>query len=254
LRGELVAERAVLEAKVDELDGKRQAALRTLREAESFEKYRRLTDHVFSLETNLRELRERLAYLSEAAIHRAVMVQQQKQLLDAGTAIEAEIQSPNEFFSTVRKYFNGAVHEILGARAVLAVGLNNAQHVEFKTSILDKVVRGRETHEGEGTSYKKLLCACVDLALLQAHARGDYYRFVYHDGIFEGLDNRRKVALLEYVRRVTAEHDLQYILTVIDSDMPRDARDHKLMFRDEDVILKLHDSGDDGRLFRMAKF
>jgi uncharacterized protein YydD (DUF2326 family) len=254
LREELVAERAKLETKIDQLDGKRQVALHTLREAESFEKYRQLTDYVFTLETNLRELRERLAYLSEAAILRAEMVEQQKQLLDAGTAVEAEIQSSNEFFSTVRKYFNRAVHEILGVRAVLAVGLNNAQHVEFKTSILDEVVRGRETHEGEGTSYKKLLCACVDLALLQAHARGDYYRFVYHDGIFEGLDNRRKVALLEYVRRITAEHDLQYILTVIDSDMPRDERDRKLMFTEDEVILRLHDSGDDGRLFRMARF
>lgn len=254
LRDELSAERGEIEAKVDALDSARQGALATLREAESFEKYRQLTDHVFSLEANLRDLRARLTQLDQAAALRTELAEQQKELLDAGMDIQAEVRSSNDFFSAVRRFFNDAVSEILGARAVLSAGLNNAGHIEFKTSILDEVVPHLETYEGEGTSYKKLLCACVDLALLQAHAQGDYYRFVYHDGVFEGLDNRRKVALLDYVRQVSETQGLQYILTVIDSDLPRDERDHKLMFSPDELILTLHDSGADGRLFRMSPF
>jgi uncharacterized protein YydD (DUF2326 family) len=247
-------ERARVEREIDELDLRRQQALSVLQEAESFAKYRQLTDQVFGLEANLRDLRERLARLSQAAMLRAELADQQKSLLDANTRIEAEVQSPNEFFSAVRKLFNAAVHEILGARAILSTGLNKAGHIEFKTSILDEIVRGRETFEGEGTSYKKLLCACVDLSILQAHADGSYYRFVYHDGVFEGLDNRRKVALLDYIRRVSQASQLQYILTVIDSDHPRDDRDNKLMFDRDEIILTLHDDGEDGRLFRMERF
>lgn len=254
LREERTEERKGVEDEINGLDARRQQALGALREAESFAKYRQLTDMVFGLEANLRGLRDQLARLSQAAVLRSELADQQKALLDARTRIEAEVQSVNEFFTEIRRIFNAAVHEILGARAVLSVGLNSAGHIDFKTSILDEVVRGRETYQGEGTSYKKLLCACVDLALLQAHAAGSYYRFVYHDGVFEGLDNRRKVALLEYARRVSAALGLQYILTVIDSDVPRDDRDHKLMFSPDEIVLTLHDAGDDGRLFRMDRF
>ena len=56
------------------------------------------------------------------------------------------------------------------------------------------------TSEGKGTSYKKLLCAAFDIAVLKSFATESFYRFVYHDGILEGLDNRKKVQFLKVVR------------------------------------------------------
>ena len=98
------------------------------------------------------------------------------------------------------------------------------------------------------------MCACFDLALLSSHSDHCFYRFVYHDGIFEGLDNRKKVALLNLVRELSNEENIQYILTVIDTDLPRDEEDNKLLFKDEDIVRELHDRGRSGRLFRMPKF
>lgn len=254
LKGELASERKAIETAIDDLDRRRQEALGALREAEALVKYRQLTEHVLELEARLRSERDLLAQLSQAAALRAELAEQQKALLDVQTESLAELQAGNELFREVRRFFNAAVLEILGARAVLSADANAAGHIEVKTAILDTLVQERATFEGEGTSYKKLICACVDLALLQAHAKGSYYRFIYHDGVFEGLDNRRKVVLLDYVRRITAEHSIQYILTVIDSDLPRDDRDHKLMFESGQIILRLDDSGDKGRLFRMPRF
>ena len=254
LRGNLINERAQIESQIDVLDSRRQEYLKSLREAESFLKYRRLSDHVFGLEAGLRSLRERLMKLDQVSALRTELASIQKELLDANTMVAAEVQSANEFFSEVRRSFNSGVYQIIGARAILSAGINKAGHIEFKTAILDEVTKGRETFQGDGTSYKKLLCACVDLAILQAHAGGSYYRFVYHDGIFEGLDNRRKVALVAYVRSVIQDTNTQYILTVIDSDLPRDEHDNKLLFLPEEVVLSLHDDGALGRLFRMDRF
>ena len=39
------------------------------------------------------------------------------------------------------------------------------------------------TSEGKGTSYKKMLCAAFDMAVLETYADKSFYRFVYHDGI-----------------------------------------------------------------------
>ncbi len=56
------------------------------------------------------------------------------------------------------------------------------------------------------------------------------------------------------VRDFVARTGVQYILTVIDSDLPRDENDGKLLFSREEVIRELHDGGDGGRLFRMPPF
>jgi uncharacterized protein YydD (DUF2326 family) len=90
--------------------------------------------------------------------------------------------------------------------------------------------------------------------VLSVYSDAPFYRFVYHDGIFEGLDNRKKVQLLNLVRRVCHDKGIQYFLSVIDSDLPRDERDQKLLFTEDEIIRQLHDGGKDGRLFRMQKF
>ena len=98
------------------------------------------------------------------------------------------------------------------------------------------------------------MCACSDLALLTVRASHPFYHFVYHDGIFEGLDNRKKVNLLNLVRNACDNYNLQYILTVIDSDLPRDDSDQKLLFTEEEIVRRLHDRGVGGRLFRTRAF
>lgn len=72
--------------------------------------------------------------------------------------------------------------------------------------------------------------------------------------MLEALDNRKKEALLKIVREQIASGKTQYILTLIEADMPRDAKGKPIPFGDDEVVLRLHDEGDDGRLFRMAEF
>jgi uncharacterized protein YydD (DUF2326 family) len=81
-----------------------------------------------------------------------------------------------------------------------------------------------------------------------------FFHFVYHDGIFESLDDRKKIALLSIIREQISSCKTQYILTLIDSDMPRDGEGRKISFEDDEIVLRLHDDGKDGRLFRMAEF
>jgi uncharacterized protein YydD (DUF2326 family) len=93
-----------------------------------------------------------------------------------------------------------------------------------------------------------------DLALLKVYEDMPFFHFVYHDGVFESLDDRKKLALLAVIREQIASKRTQYILTLIDSDMPRDADGKKAEFKEDEVILRLHDDGNKGRLFMMAEF
>ncbi|MBA7556453.1 hypothetical protein ES705_49161 [subsurface metagenome] len=127
-------------------------------------------------------------------------------------------------------------------------------NLDFKADIVQDEKTLKVTSEGRGTTYKKILCAAFDLAVLKAYSNFSFFRFVYHDGMLEGLDNRKKVNFLILVKNYCDASDLQYILTVIDADLPRDESDIKIPFEQGEVIRELNDAGQEGRLFNLRKF
>jgi len=93
-----------------------------------------------------------------------------------------------------------------------------------------------------------------DLAILAEYSENHFFHFVYHDGALEGLDDRKKVRLLELVDGFCREFGIQYILSTIQHELPRNAEGETKEFPQSVVIRELHDEGDSGRLFRMAPF
>ena len=89
-----------------------------------------------------------------------------------------------------------------------------------------------------------------DMAVLRAHLDEKFPRFVYHDGVFESLDDRKKENLLEVIRRYT-NLGIQSVITLIDSDMPVRDEDARPVFEEHEIVLLLHDENKDGRLFKM---
>ena len=94
------------------------------------------------------------------------------------------------------------------------------------------------------------MCIAFDLALLRAHSGSGFPSFVYHDGVFESLDWRKKENLLAVMREY-ADLGIQQVITLIDTDMPQQTGSAPV-FADEEVVLLLHDEGPGGRLFKIA--
>jgi uncharacterized protein YydD (DUF2326 family) len=88
------------------------------------------------------------------------------------------------------------------------------------------------------------------MALLRAHLDVKFPRFVYHDGVFESLDDRKKEKLLTVIRQY-AEMGLQPTITLIDSDLPPRDEEDDIVFGENEIVLTLHDESDQGRLFKM---
>lgn len=173
---------------------------------------------------------------------------------DAIAKIKSAVRRGNVRYKEIREFFSSTFSGIVDAYAVMSVTVNTKDNVEFEIQTMDRSRGNKKTSEGKGFSYGKLLCVCFDLALVVNYANESFYRFVYHDGVFESLDNRKKVALIDLVRDVCESEGIQYILTVIDTDLPRDDRDSKLLFSKTEIVRELHDEGAQGRLFRMEKF
>jgi len=90
-----------------------------------------------------------------------------------------------------------------------------------------------------------------DLAVARAHLDGRYPRFVFHDGVFEALDDRKKRNLLEVIRRY-ADLGIQHVVTVIDSDLPTRMEGEAPLFDGAEIVLSLHDEDETGRRFKMT--
>ena len=88
-----------------------------------------------------------------------------------------------------------------------------------------------------------------DLSLLIHYSKDSFYRFVYHDGILEGLDNRIKLRLLEKVKSICNQYNIQYIISLIDSDVPIQKDGSKYSFNQDEICLELNDKDNSGKLF-----
>lgn len=138
--------------------------------------------------------------------------------------------------------------QVLGRGALLSTRFNREGNIEFAAEYLG--ADGKPSSEGQGKAYRQLLYAAFDLAVACAMLDQPYIRFLYQDGLLEGLDNRKKLNLIATIRRFAAL-GIQQIVTVIDSDLPTDETGERLTFRDDEIALILHDEDDSGRLFRM---
>ena len=84
------------------------------------------------------------------------------------------------------------------------------------------------------------------MSLLVNYTKNSFYRFAYHDGVLEGLDNRIKIRYIKQIKKICMEYDIQYILTLIDSDLPKEQPG---IIADNEICLRLNDKDDNGKLF-----
>ena len=148
----------------------------------------------------------------------------------------------------IRMIFNQIITEVVGTNAIISLEPNKDGNVDYSADYQN--LQQINTSEANGTSYKKLLCAAFDLTLLIHYSQKSFFKFVYHDGILEGLDDRIKVRLLDYVKGVCQQYGIQYIVSMIDSDIPRMQDGTIYPIQSSEICLQLNDRNDDGKLFK----
>ncbi|MFA6977731.1 MAG: DUF2326 domain-containing protein [Ignavibacteriaceae bacterium] len=156
----------------------------------------------------------------------------------------------NEKYSTIRTHFTKYYKAVMNENAVLSWNINSNNNVDFispkvKSKFDDKL----DTAKDEGNTYMKLLCIAFDLAILSTYNQESYYRFVYHDDVLSQQDNGIKTRLLKLIDELTKKYELQYILSVIKSDLPVDLEYNPIEFSNQEIVLRLHDQDASGTLF-----
>jgi uncharacterized protein YydD (DUF2326 family) len=251
-RNEIESELKRINSELNELGKKRSSTISYLSGSDIFSKYKQITDELVNLKADiaslerqrkfllrLQELRKEISVLREEKDHLRRLIEED---------VDKQRANPQSLFSSTLIYFSDIVEEVIDRKALLSVVINKEGHLEFKADILDE--SGNATSAAGGHSYKKLLCIAFDMAIVRAHLDEKFPRFIFHDGVFESLDDRKKENLISVIRKY-CEIGIQHIITLIDSDLPAHFTDDTLPFKDEEIILRLHDEGEPGRLFKM---
>lgn len=250
-RLELDAELLSVNAELSTLGKKRSDMLAYLSGTDVFGKYKHVSDELVALRADIVSLERQRGFLHRLQELRSDIRALGEECGRLQAQIELDVEKQNSdqgsLFSVIRVYFSEIVEEVIARKALLSVSPNSSGHLEFKAEILDEA--GNATSADLGHTYRKLLCVAFDMAVLRAHISGQFPRFVYHDGVFESLDDRKKENLLAVIRQY-ADFGLQLVITVIDSDLPARTEVGPVFAADE-VILALHDEGVGGRLFKM---
>jgi uncharacterized protein YydD (DUF2326 family) len=244
-----------INAELNTLGKKRSDMLSFLSATDIFGKYKQITDELVTLRADIATLERQRGFLhrlQELRVEIRSLIEERSQIQ---TQIELDVEKQNSdqtcLFATIRLFFSDIVEEVIDRKALLRVSTNQKGHLEFNAEILDE--SGNATSADLGHTYRKLLCIAFDLAVLRAHLGDKFPRFVYHDGVFESLERRKKENLLAVIRRY-AELGLQPIVTLIDSDSPGKSNREKPVFDTSEIILKLNDEGEKGRLFKMSSW
>ena len=251
-RGEVETELKRVSAELSTLGKKRSDMLSFLSGTDVFNKYKQVSDDMVTLRADITSLERQRGFLHRLQELRTDIRALTEERGHLQTEIEADVEKQNSdntsLFSEIRLFFSEIVEEVIDRKALLSVSPNQAGHLEFKAEILDE--SGNATSADRGHTYRKLLCIAFDMAVLRARLDVKFPRFVYHDGVFESLDDRKKENLLAVIRRY-ADIGLQPVITLIDSDLPARTQDEQPVFGNDEIVLSLHDENDQGRLFKM---
>ena len=228
--------------------------LDVLREKDSFKKYKKMQGELVFAKEKLIHLEKDLENFKKIDDRLAELDIAKKDLDKKVKDVREENSKDNPTFTKIRSSFNSLINAVLEVSGLVYVNINKQNNFDFHADYTKQEDPTSSTSEGDGTSYKKLLCVFFDMAVQKYYSKSNFYHFIYHDGVLEGLDDRKKIALLKSIREYSENYGIQYILTAIDSDLPLDRDGKKIHFPETEVIRKLTDEGDEGRLFNCPVF
>ncbi|WP_209405230.1 DUF2326 domain-containing protein [Pseudozobellia sp. WGM2] len=228
---------------IEQLENQKSRYLSVLTEKDSYYKFKEYQKKIVEAEVEITRIKDKLLAIDNSILLENEITEKKELIQEKVIELKASLSERKH--AGINKIFNSVIKEIINTNALISLKLNNQDNVDFNADYQNKSDL-LKTAEGQGTTYKKLLCVAFDLSLLIHYSKNSFYKFVYHDGVLEGLDNRIKVRYINLVKQICDIYNIQYIITLIDSDLPKN---HPNFISSEDVCLKLDDKNNEGKLF-----
>lgn len=241
-----------IEDELSDLNTQRSEALSELREIETFEKYKKLNNILVNKKADLETLERQKKTVTILREFNKKINDAKEEVKNIVEEMQVTLENPSLIYKQIKHNFREIIKKIIDQQGEVFTKVNNEGNYEFNAEILDD---SRDpTSKDKGHTYRKFLCIAFDMALLKTYIKKKYIKFTYHDGVFESLDNRKKIELIDIMREYS-KIGIQQIITSIESDLPlvKEGSEH-FKFEENEIICNLNDSGENGRLFKMSEW
>ena len=228
---------------IEELESEKSELLSFLTQKDSYYKFKEYQRKMVGLEVEVERILDKIKAIDHSLVIENKIKEKQDLIKESVSRLKDSLNERKH--SNINKVFNSIIKKIIDTNALISLRINKQGNVEFDADYQNKTDL-LKTSESEGTSYKKLLCVAFELSLLVNFSNHSFYRFAYHDGVLEGLDDRIKILYIQLAKDFCKKYNLQYIVTLIDSDLPKDDLS---IIKEEDICLELTDKDDSGKLF-----
>lgn len=229
-----------------EFDDERNRALSTLQNQDTFHKFKTYQAKLAALEGDIARLEMQLKTMDQVSVIAEKVDALKNDIKESTKEVQIQVrQKVGEVSTSIKGKFNELFSDVFNVSALLYVSINTNGNVDFNADVAPSDDE-EATAESLGNTYKKMLCAAFDLAVLATYSSKSFYQFVYHDGILEGLDNRKKQLFIDVVKRYCDTYGIQYIFSTIEDDLPNDILNSLQL---DEICLELNDEDDKGKLF-----
>lgn len=242
----------LINLELQKLNYKKEELLSFIKDTDVFRKLKFYQKELAKLESELMKLKEGLRVID-------VIIDKENEKQVLNKEIEDTIKEirdisnhteKNDKYKLIRGLFSKYFAEVMDEDTYISWSINSNNNVDFKPPVIKtKDSLSKDTAKDEGRTYRKILCVIFDLAILVTYNIESYFRFVYHDDVLSQQDNGIKIRLLSLINSVTTTYDIQYILSVIKSDLPIDEDNNPIYFSKDNVVLELNDKNEFGTLF-----
>lgn len=214
------------------LNKERISMLSILKEKDTFIKYKHYQEDISKITSEISIYKTKLDNANTIESYRKSLEEIAGKIKNQSDLIKIEIDKDNKDFQQIRIIFQDIYKKTFEYTALLVLSPNLEGNIEFDTPVIDK--SDGLTGQGDGYTSTRVLCATFILAILIHYSKQSFYRFAYHDGILESWGDNHKINFIQSVRDYCEKNDVQYITSIIKSDIPKG-----FSFYDEEIVSTL---------------
>lgn len=216
------------------LNQEKEHILAFLRDTDTFAKYKSFQDEVFRLDEQIAQFKLKLQSLGTAENYEKKIEELKAESREAAVEIKKVIDSGSEIFENINSIFKDIFKKIMDQTALLIVRPNQEGNPEFEVITLDGKEEDQLTGQGDGYTATKVQCSALVLSILAAYKKERFFKFAYHDGLVESWGILPKLNFFKEIRLFCQQNNIQYIISVIKSDIPNGFK-----FADNEIVATL---------------
>lgn len=200
------------------LNDDRARILSTLTQKDSFRKFKSYQAGLATIDGEIFHYEQQLRDIDRIELFKEEQEKLGDSLKELKKQITVMLESDPQPYLAIRSLFTKIYKTVFEYTGTLAVKMNTAGNVSFEPVVLD--AGDALTGKSHGNTSRHVMCASFILAVMAAYSDKSFFRFAYNDGVMEGWGDSHKRSFIKLVREYAEDYDIQFITSMINSDMP----------------------------------